>query len=64
MKGVIRMADFIIAGIIILLVGAAIAYIIKEKKRGAVCIGCSNSGCVHKNSGCGGSCGGCHSEEK
>ncbi len=60
------MADFIIAGIVALLIGAAIAYIIREKKRGVMCIGCSNSGCSHKNTGCGcgGSCGGCHTQEK
>lgn len=42
--------------IIVAIVGSAIAYIIKEKKRGARCIGCSASGCKcsskDKNTGC------------
>ena len=38
------MADIIIGGILIVLVGAAIAYIVREKKRGVVCIGCPAAG--------------------
>lgn len=38
------MADYIIAGIIILVVIAAVAYIVKEKKRGVKCIGCPMAG--------------------
>lgn len=37
------MQDYIIAGIIILVLGLAINYIIKAKKSGAKCIGCSHS---------------------
>ena len=32
--------DFVIIGVVILIVGGAIAYIVKEKKSGAKCIGC------------------------
>ena len=53
------MADFITLAVIVLIVGAAIAYIRKEKKKGTVCIGCPSAGtCAHaKNGGCSGSCG-------
>ena len=60
------MADFIIASVIVLLIGAAIAYIVKEKKRGVRCIGCPNGGCSQNNTasgGCGGNCSGCHAEK-
>jgi len=44
------MADIIIGGILIVLVGAAIAYIVREKKRGVVCIGCPAAGtCSSRN---------------
>lgn len=36
--------DFIIIGVIIVIVGGAIAYIVKKKKSGAKCIGCPYSG--------------------
>ncbi len=59
------MIDDIIAAVaIVLIVGAAIAYIIKAKKSGQKCIGCpdsktcSSGGCSGKCSGCGGACGG------
>lgn len=54
------MADFITLAVILLIVGAAIVYIRKEKKKGTVCIGCPSAGtCVHaKNGGCGGACSG------
>lgn len=74
------MADFIIAVILLLLVGAAVSYIVKEKKRGVKCIGCpAEGGCAHSHgavSGCScgcsgsnnesaGSCGcGCHTDTK
>lgn len=37
------MTDFIVAGIIVLIVGAAGFYIVKAKKKGAKCIGCPSS---------------------
>ena len=50
------MADFVIAIVLLIVVGAAIAYIVKEKKKGTVCIGCPNAGtCAGKSeqsSGC------------
>ncbi len=59
------MTDVIIVGILVIIVGAAIAYIIKSKKSGAKCIGCP-SGC-----NCSGKCSGhsecsceCHSDTK
>ena len=50
-----NMIDIILLLLVIAAVGAAIAYIIKEKKKGAVCIGCSMSGCCSKKNsgGCG-----------
>ena len=52
------MADMITLAIVLLIVAAAVAYIVKEKKKGTVCIGCSSAGsCPHaKNGGCSGSC--------
>ena len=38
------MADFIIAGILILIIGAAVVYIVKAKKSGVKCIGCPAGG--------------------
>ena len=65
------MTDFIIVSVVLLLIGAAMVYIVKEKKRGVKCIGCPNGGCSHNNEGlggcggnCSGSCSGCHSEKK
>jgi len=39
------MENFIILAILIVVVGAAILYIYKEKKKGRKCIGCPYSGC-------------------
>ncbi len=65
------MADFIVVIVVLAIVGAAIAYIIREKKRGVKCIGCpSGAECSHNHSeasGCSGncgSCGGCHTEAR
>lgn len=64
-------ADWIIIGILAVIVGAAVFYIIKAKKSGAKCIGCPAGGnCPgkHKGSydcGCGCGCGcGCDSDTK
>ena len=48
------MADIIIAGIILAIIAAAVRYIVKAKKSGARCIGCSAAGqCAQrKNGGC------------
>lgn len=42
------MADIIVGIILILLIGGAVAYIVKEKKKGTKCIGCPAGGsCPH-----------------
>ncbi len=51
------MANFIIAAVVLIMVGAAIHYIRKQKKHGAVCIGCPSSCNCEKKQG--GGCG-CH----
>lgn len=46
------MENFIIVAVILLIVGGAVAYIIKEKKKGAVCVGCPHAGeCAKKRKG-------------
>ena len=48
-KGQYRMTNFIIVAVLVLILGAAIFYIVKEKKKGTVCIGCPNAGtCASK----------------
>jgi len=44
------MTNFLLAAVIIAIIGGAIAYIIKEKKRGVRCIGCPSAGqCSRKH---------------
>ena len=44
------MSDFIVAGIIVLIVAAALLYIYKEKKKGVKCVGCPFAEtCASKN---------------
>ena len=62
------MADIITLGIVLLVAGAALAYVIREKKKGNHCIGCSSAGsCSHAGhggcSGCKGACGN-HTQSK
>ncbi|MBE5956309.1 MAG: FeoB-associated Cys-rich membrane protein [Lachnospiraceae bacterium] len=46
------MIDIILILMVAAAVGAALAYIIKEKKKGTVCIGCPSAGtCSKKNRG-------------
>lgn len=46
------MADIIVIAILLAVVVSAIAYIRREKKRGAVCIGCPHAGtCAKKLQG-------------
>lgn len=60
------MIDFVVGAIIVLIVGLALAYIVREKKKGK-CIGCpveggcaSCHGCSHAaNTGCS-----CHMDKK
>lgn len=68
------MIDFVIVVIVIALVGLAMAYILKSKKKGK-CVGCpyakSCGSCSHtgksvSSGSCGGACTGssCHTNEK
>lgn len=56
------LTDWIVIAAIVLVVGGAVAYIIKAKKSGKKCIGCPDSGSCGshtKSGGCGGSCACC-----
>lgn len=47
------MVDLIVIGIIVLILGCAIFYIVKEKKKGTRCIGCPSGGqCASKKCSC------------
>ncbi|MBP3378735.1 MAG: FeoB-associated Cys-rich membrane protein [Clostridia bacterium] len=52
-------ADIIVTSVILLIVGGAVAYIIKAKKSGKRCIGCPDSGSC-SSSHCSGNCGSCN----
>ena len=53
------MQNFLILTFVILILGFAILYIRKEKKKGVKCIGCPDGAkCSGNCSGCGGNCGG------
>ena len=56
------MTDFMVGLIVLIIVGAALLYIRKEKKRGAACIGCSHSGDCQRHSHREHTCN-CHTEE-
>lgn len=58
------MANVIIAGILIIIIGAALVYIMKAKKSGKKCIGCPSGGCCSSNqkNHANGSCE-CHSDK-
>ena len=58
------MTNFIAAAVIVAIVGAAAAYIIREKRRGVKCVGCPYAKtCGAKTaSPCSGSCS-CHQPE-
>ena len=47
------MINVILIGIIGLILGIAIGYIIKEKKKGVRCIGCPDAGSCGGNCNCG-----------
>ncbi len=56
------LVDWIALGVIILIIGGAVAYIIKAKKSGKKCIGCPDGASCHSkqenaSGGCG--CGAC-----
>lgn len=47
-----NMIDVVLVLILLLIIGAAVAYIVRAKKKGAKCIGCPASGaCAAKNGG-------------
>ena len=50
------MTNFIVILIVIAIVGAAVAYIIREKKRGVKCIGCPAAGSCPNSGKCMGNC--------
>ncbi len=57
------MDNLILVVILLVILGAAIAYIIKEKKHGVKCIGCPAAAeCASRQNGatsCSGNCSGC-----
>ena len=56
------MTDFIIAGLVLVILGVAVAYIVKAKKSGVKCIGCPAGGnCCGKTGSDSCTCG-CHSD--
>lgn len=58
------MADIIVIGIVLIVLCAAISYIVKAKKSGAKCIGCPDGcACSGKNAGGSGCSCGCQSKE-
>ena len=52
------MANLLVILIVAAILAAVIAYIVKEKKRGTVCIGCPSAGQCSRAK-CAGGCGGC-----
>ncbi len=58
------MTDIIVIAVVLLMVGGAVAYIIRAKKHGAKCIGCPESKtCGSKCSACSGCSGQCSSAD-
>lgn len=53
------MIDFILAAVLLALVGASVRYVVKAKKSGAACIGCPVDGGCPRNSGTDSGCCGC-----
>lgn len=61
--------DYIVIAVILLIIGGAVAYIVKAKKSGKKCIGCPdgcscNSESKNGAGGCGNCGGGCHCHEE
>ena len=58
------MVDVIIIAILVILIGAAVFYIVKEKKKGTKCIGCPAAGqCSQRKNGSSG-CSSCHADKQ
>ena len=52
------MDNLIVIGVVALVIGLAVWYIRKEKRRGVQCVGCPESKtCSGQCAGCGGGCG-------
>ncbi len=59
------MTDIIVGLIVLLVVGAAVCYIIRAKKQGVKCIGCAaGESCARKSGESTGCACGCHGETK
>ncbi len=54
-------SDIIVLIAIFLIVGGAVAYIVKAKRDGKKCIGCPDSATCKGIGGCGGNCSSCNS---
>lgn len=51
------MEDLIVLAVIVLVIGVAVVYIIRAKKRGTKCIGCPAGGCCPSKKGEQAGCG-------
>lgn len=59
------MENYIIIAVVVLIVAAVIAYIVKAKKSGKKCIGCPDGGsCGKESSCCSCGCGGEKTEQQ
>lgn len=60
------MVDIIITAILVVMIGAAVRYLVKARQSGAPCIGCpAGCSCSQKSNGTSSACGcGCHADEK
>jgi hypothetical protein len=58
------MTDYIVIAILVVVIGSAIAYIIREKKRGTKCIGCPSGANCGSCKNCSGNCACATEEEK
>ena len=46
------MADFLVGLVLLAILGGAVVYSVRAKKKGQKCIGCPNSSSCGKNGGC------------
>lgn len=59
------MTNLVVVGILLIIIGSAVAYIVKSKKSGVKCIGCpSGCTCSGKSDGSSQCCSGCHASTK
>ena len=57
--------DYLLIAVLVLIIGGAVVYIVKAKKRGVKCIGCPNAGsCGVQGEHTHCHCGCCGDEEK